>query len=166
MPELEVHLELRKELVEHSVSRSADGADIVAALLTETRAQLATESGAGSLPHTAAGEHPRLREAALNLAMRSREFLDLERSLRSMDFTSAQQQIHALDAAFSANAVLVTRFLVAPSADLRGRHFVFNQLQLCMPEMLKYFSQCQSFDTATRAAHPEAGRYMWHAPAL
>eukprot|EP00965_Chrysotila_dentata_P148532 4904478-Pleurochrysis_carterae.AAC.1 len=60
--------------------------------------------------------------------------------------TSAKQQIHALDTAFSANSILVTRFLVAPSADLRGCHF--------------------SFDSATRAAHPKAGRYVWHAPAL
>eukprot|EP00965_Chrysotila_dentata_P102798 3394179-Pleurochrysis_carterae.AAC.1 len=35
-----------------------------------------------------------------------------------------------------------------------------------MPEMLTYFSQCQSFDSAIWAAHPEAGRYLWHAPAL
>eukprot|EP00965_Chrysotila_dentata_P220845 6192027-Pleurochrysis_carterae.AAC.2 len=88
--------------------------------------------------------------------MRSKEFLDLECGLRAIDFTSAHQQIDALDMASGANSFLVTRFFVAPSADLRGRHFVFNQLQLCMPEML----------TATRAAHPEAGRYLWHAPAL
>eukprot|EP00965_Chrysotila_dentata_P026478 876728-Pleurochrysis_carterae.AAC.1 len=60
MPELEVQLKLRKELVEHSVSRSADGAEIVCNLLTETRAQLATDGSVGSLSRMAATDQPRI----------------------------------------------------------------------------------------------------------
>eukprot|EP00965_Chrysotila_dentata_P071709 2368855-Pleurochrysis_carterae.AAC.2 len=84
-----------------------------------------------------------------------------------VDFSSAQQQLQALDLAFGAGSMLVTRFLmVSLSTDLRGRHAVFTQLQLCAPETLICFSQCQAFDATTQAVHAEAGRYAWHAPSL
>eukprot|EP00965_Chrysotila_dentata_P057470 1906436-Pleurochrysis_carterae.AAC.1 len=89
--------------------------------------------------------------------MRASEFLDLELLLRDLNFSSAQQQLQALDLAFGTGCMLVTRFLVSPSADLRGRHPVFTQLQLCAPEVLTYFSQCQAFDAATQTTHAEAG---------
>eukprot|EP00965_Chrysotila_dentata_P184377 6086783-Pleurochrysis_carterae.AAC.1 len=98
--------------------------------------------------------------------MRASEFLDLELLLRDIDFSSAQQQLQALDLVFGAGCMLVTRFLVCPSADLRGRHPVFTQLQLCALETLTYFSQCQAFDATTQAMHAEAGRYAWPAPSL
>eukprot|EP00965_Chrysotila_dentata_P092920 3068186-Pleurochrysis_carterae.AAC.1 len=85
--------------------------------------------------------------------MRASEFLDLELLLRDVDFSSARQQLQALDLAFGAGCMLVTRFLVSPSAGLRGRHPVFTLLQLCAPETLTYFSQCQAFDAATQAVH-------------
>eukprot|EP00965_Chrysotila_dentata_P070757 2339345-Pleurochrysis_carterae.AAC.1 len=69
--------------------------------------------------------------------MRASEFLDLELLLRDLNFSSAQQQLQAPDLAFGAGCMLVTRFLVSPSTDLRGRHPVFTQLQLCAPEVLE-----------------------------
>eukprot|EP00965_Chrysotila_dentata_P126766 4192772-Pleurochrysis_carterae.AAC.1 len=57
--------------------------------------------------------------------------------------------------------MVVTRFLVSPSADLRGRHPVFTQLQLCASEIMT-----QAFDATTHRVHAEAGRYAWHPPSL
>eukprot|EP00965_Chrysotila_dentata_P196134 6177400-Pleurochrysis_carterae.AAC.1 len=42
--------------------------------------------------------------------MRTRGFLDLELLLPDIDFSSAQQKLQAMDLAFRANGMVVTRF--------------------------------------------------------
>eukprot|EP00965_Chrysotila_dentata_P141944 4691853-Pleurochrysis_carterae.AAC.1 len=69
----------------------------------------------------------------------------------------ANEQLKALDAAFTSRSVIAIRFLVHQTHDLRGRNAAFSHLQRCLPEMLTYFSQCQAFDAATGKAYENAG---------
>eukprot|EP00965_Chrysotila_dentata_P064185 2125566-Pleurochrysis_carterae.AAC.1 len=80
--------------------------------------------------------------------------------------STAQHQLDALDLAFSSASMIVTRFLVSNSADLRGRNPVFTKLGLCMPELLTYFTNCQAFDPRTNEIHENAHRYRWDHAAM
>eukprot|EP00965_Chrysotila_dentata_P071710 2368855-Pleurochrysis_carterae.AAC.3 len=58
---------------------------MVTALLSQSRARTNSTPSAGHInAQPAAGDPPRIREAALQLAMRSSEFLDLELLLRDI----------------------------------------------------------------------------------
>eukprot|EP00965_Chrysotila_dentata_P122415 4045862-Pleurochrysis_carterae.AAC.1 len=131
---------------------------MVQALLAENRIA-PHESRFPQMGDSNGNEPPRIKEVAINAATRSPEFVELERRLRGLNVSVAQHQLDALDAAFLSGSIIVTRFLVSNSSDLRGRNPVFIKLGLCMPELITYFTNCQSFDPRTRAIHPNTQRY-------